>query len=339
MNALLEVRGLRTEFATDAGVVRAVNDVSITVPRGRVVGVVGESGSGKSVTARSILRMVNPPGRIVAGELMFDGRDLLALDEGEMREIRGSEIAMVFQDPQSALNPVMSVGDQIAETLTVHGVGKRTARARALDLLRQVGIPDAERRVDDYPHQFSGGMRQRVVIAIALANEPSLLIADEPTTALDVTIQAQILRLLGNLRDELGIAVLMITHDMGVVAETADRVVVFYGGQVVEQGPTAQVLRDPQHPYTAALLAAIPHPDSAKDRALPAIPGAVPALRDMPSGCRFHPRCAQAWDECTTEVPRLYEIGTGRTSRCLLHRGGGRPVVAPPAPALVREGA
>jgi peptide/nickel transport system ATP-binding protein len=320
MNALLEVRGLRTEFATDAGVVRAVNDVSITVPRGRVVGVVGESGSGKSVTARSILRMVNPPGRIVAGELMFDGRDLLALDEGEMREIRGSEIAMVFQDPQSALNPVMSVGDQIAETLTVHGVGKRTARARALDLLRQVGIPDAERRVDDYPHQFSGGMRQRVVIAIALANEPSLLIADEPTTALDVTIQAQILRLLGNLRDELGIAVLMITHDMGVVAETCDDVVVMYGGRVVEHGPVETVFARQDHPYTADLLKAMPRMDMTGNR-LPAIPGAPPDPAALPTGCAFHPRCRLAEDRCRTEVPSL--VGTdGHASACWVTQGG-----------------
>jgi peptide/nickel transport system ATP-binding protein len=321
VNALLEVRGLRTEFVTDLGIVCAVNDVSITVPHGRVVGVVGESGSGKSVTARSILRMVNPPGRIVAGSLLFDGRDLLTLSEKDMREIRGSEIAMVFQDPQSALNPVMSVGDQIAEALTVHGVSRRAARARALDLLRQVGIPDAERRIDDYPHQFSGGMRQRVVIAIALANEPSLLIADEPTTALDVTIQAQILRLLGRLRDELGIAVLMITHDMGVVAEMCDDVVVMYGGRVVEQGPVKTVFTHQDHPYTADLLQAMPRMDTSGSR-LPAIPGAPPDPAALPAGCAFHPRCRLAEDRCRTEVPALVPTVAGHASACWVTQGG-----------------
>lgn len=323
VSSLLEVHGLRTEFVTDAGVVRAVNDVSITVPRGRVVGVVGESGSGKSVTARSILRMVNPPGRIVAGELIFDGRDLLELSEKDMREIRGSEISMVFQDPQSALNPVMTVGDQIAEALTVHGVSRQIARARALDLLYQVGIPDAERRLDDYPHQFSGGMRQRVVIAIALAAEPSLLIADEPTTALDVTIQAQILRLLGRLRDELGIAVLMITHDMGVVAETCDDVVVMYGGRVVEQGPVETVFARQEHPYTADLLKAMPRLDAGDRSRLPAIPGAPPDPAALPTGCAFHPRCRLAEDRCRTDIPKLLPVQTpGHASACWVTQGG-----------------
>jgi peptide/nickel transport system ATP-binding protein len=337
VNALLEVRGLRTEFATDAGIVCAVNDVSITVPHGRVVGVVGESGSGKSVTARSILRMVNPPGRIVAGELLFGGRDLLGLSEKDMREIRGSEIAMVFQDPQSALNPVLTVGDQIAEALVVHGSAKKAARARALDLLRQVGIPDAEQRIDDYPHQFSGGMRQRVVIAIALANEPSLLIADEPTTALDVTIQAQILRLLGRLRDELGIAVLMITHDMGVVAETCDDVVVMYGGRVVEQGPVKTVFTHQDHPYTADLLEAMPRMDRSGSR-LPAIPGAPPDPAALPVGCAFHPRCRLAEDRCRTEVPTL--VGDGHAAACWVTQGGATiPPLVPAAAAGARRGA
>jgi peptide/nickel transport system ATP-binding protein len=338
VNALLEVRGLRTEFATDAGVVRAVNDVSITVPKGRVVGVVGESGSGKSVTARSILRMVNPPGRIVAGELLFDGRDLLTLSEKDMREIRGSEIAMVFQDPQSALNPVMTVGAQIAEALTVHGLGRRAARTRALDLLRQVGIPDAERRIDDYPHQFSGGMRQRVVIAIALANEPSLLIADEPTTALDVTIQAQILRLLGRLRDELGIAVLMITHDMGVVAETCDDVVVMYGGRVVEQGPVEVVFKRQEHPYTADLLEAMPRLDAGDRSRLPAIPGAPPDPAALPSGCAFHPRCRLAEDRCRTEIPELVATTAGHAAACWVTQGGAAiPPLVPETGAASRS--
>ncbi|MFI7704165.1 dipeptide ABC transporter ATP-binding protein [Nonomuraea sp. NPDC049480] len=320
-DTLLEVRGLRTEFATAAGVVRAVNDVSLTLRRGQILGVVGESGSGKSVTARSILRMVPEPGRIAAGEMLFGGRDLLGLSEEEMRRIRGAEIAMVFQDPQSALNPVLTVGAQIAEALTTHGTGKRSARARALELLRQVGIPDAERRIDDYPHQFSGGMRQRVVIAIALAGSPSLLIADEPTTALDVTIQAQILRLLRQLRDELGIAVLMITHDMGVVAEMCDDVVVMYGGRVVERGPVETIFARQAHPYTADLLKAMPRMDTAGGNRLPAIPGAPPDPAALPPGCAFHPRCRLAEDRCGTDVPELLPLATaGHAAACWVTR-------------------
>ncbi|PXY24718.1 peptide ABC transporter ATP-binding protein [Prauserella muralis] len=332
---LLDVRGLRTEFVTGAGTVRAVNDVSLTVRRGQVLGVVGESGSGKSVTARSILRMVPEPGRITGGEVQFEGRDLLALSEPDMRALRGSEIAMVFQDPQSALNPVLTVGYQIAEALIVHGAGKRTARSRALDLLRQVGIPDAERRIDDYPHQFSGGMRQRVVIAIALAGSPSLLIADEPTTALDVTIQAQILRLLGRLRDELGIAVLMITHDMGVVAETCDDVVVMYGGRVVEQGPVEVVFARQEHPYTADLLKAMPRLDTGAQVRLPAIPGMPPDPAALPPGCAFHPRCRLAEDQCRTAVPGLTpQGGKGQSAACWVT---GRGVPIPPLDAVPGE--
>jgi peptide/nickel transport system ATP-binding protein len=313
---LLQVRGLRTEFGTPAGTVRAVNDVSLTVRRGTVLGVVGESGSGKSVTARSIMRMVPEPGRIVAGEIRFDGTDLRGLSEEEMRRIRGSEIAMVFQDPQSALNPVLTVGAQIAEALIVHGWRKAAARARALELLEHVGIPEAARRIDDYPHQFSGGMRQRVVIAIALAASPSLLIADEPTTALDVTIQAQILRLLARLRDELGISVLMITHDMGVVAETCDDVVVMYGGRVVEQGPVEVVFARQEHPYTADLLTAMPRLDTGGRSRLPAIPGAPPDPAALPSGCPFHPRCRLVEDPCRTEMPELTVRPTGQAAAC-----------------------
>ncbi|MFI7131474.1 dipeptide ABC transporter ATP-binding protein [Nonomuraea sp. NPDC050153] len=325
--ALLEVRGLRTEFATAAGVVHAVNDVSLTLRPGQILGVVGESGSGKSVTARSILRMVPEPGRIAAGEIRFGGRDLLGLSEEEMRRIRGAEIAMVFQDPQSALNPVLTVGAQIVEALTVHGTGKRAARARALELLRQVGIPDAARRIDDYPHQFSGGMRQRAVIAIALASSPSLLIADEPTTALDVTIQAQILRLLTQLRDELGIAVLMITHDMGVVAEMCDDVVVMYGGRVVERGPVETIFARQEHPYTADLLKAMPRMDAAGGNRLPAIPGAPPDPAALPPGCAFHPRCRLAEDRCRTEVPELLPLATaGHAAACwVTHQGAPIP--------------
>jgi peptide/nickel transport system ATP-binding protein len=303
---LLEVSGLRTQFDTPDGVVRAVNDVSFSVRPGQILGIVGESGSGKSVTARSVLRMVRPPGRVVGGQVRYRGTDLLALDERQMRELRGREIAMVFQDPQSALNPVMTVGDQIAEALVVHGTDRRRARERARELLGQVGIPDVDRRIDDYPHRFSGGMRQRVVIAVALASKPSLLIADEPTTALDVTIQAQILRLLGTLRDELGIAVLLITHDMGVVAEMCDEVVVMYGGRVMERGPVGAIFDRPELPYTADLLAAMPRIDEqSAGRRLPAIPGAPPDPAHLPAGCPFQPRCRLAEDVCAEQVPEL----------------------------------
>jgi peptide/nickel transport system ATP-binding protein len=322
---VMQVRGLRTEFVTPAGTVRAVNDVSLTVRRGTVLGVVGESGSGKSVTARSIMRMVPEPGRIVAGEILFDGTDLRGLSDEEMRRIRGSEIGMVFQDPQSALNPVLTVGAQIAEALIVHGWRKSAARARAFELLEHVGIPEAARRIDDYPHQFSGGMRQRVVIAIALAASPSLLIADEPTTALDVTIQAQILRLLARLRDELGISVLMITHDMGVVAETCDDVVVMYGGRVVEQGPVEVVFARQEHPYTADLLRAMPRLDTGGRSRLPAIPGAPPDPSALPDGCPFHPRCRLVEDRCRTEMPELAVRPAGQAAACWV-TGDGAPI-------------
>ncbi len=332
---LLEVDDLHVEFSTAAGPVEAVAGVSFTVGPEETVAVVGESGSGKSVTALAVLQLLDG-GRISSGSVRFDGRDLAGLDRREMRRIRGNDIAMIFQDPMTSLDPLYSVGHQIVEALRLHRrTSRRAARERAVELLEQVGMPDPRRRLTAYPHQLSGGQRQRVMIAIALACSPRLLIADEPTTALDVTIEAQILALLHDLQQEYRTAMLLVTHDMGVVAETADRVVVFYGGQVVEQGPTDRVLRDPQHPYTAALLAAIPHPDSAKERQLPAIPGAVPALRDMPAGCRFNPRCALAWDDCTREAPPLYELAGGRSSRCLLHRGGdGGLITAPPAPPL-----
>ncbi|WP_214405528.1 ABC transporter ATP-binding protein [Pseudonocardia lacus] len=335
---LLEVDDLHVEFSTADGPVEAVAGVSFTVGAEETVAVVGESGSGKSVTALAVLKLLDG-GRISRGQVRFDGKDLAPLNPKAMRKVRGNDIAMIFQDPMTSLDPLYSVGHQIVEALRLHRrVTKRAARERAVELLEQVGMPDPRRRLASYPHQLSGGQRQRVMIAIALACSPRLLIADEPTTALDVTIEAQILELLHDLQREYRTAMLLVTHDMGVVAETADRVVVFYGGQVVEQGPTAQVLRNPQHPYTAALLAAIPHPDSAKERQLPAIPGAVPALRDMPAGCRFNPRCAMAWEACTHEVPPLYELPGGRTSRCLLHReGGGSAVVAPPAPPLSAE--
>ncbi|ROO85125.1 peptide/nickel transport system ATP-binding protein [Actinocorallia herbida] len=301
MSPLLEVRGLRVAFPGPDGPVTAVAGVGLTVGRGEVVGVVGESGSGKSVTARSIMGLLRPPGRIEEGTIILDGTDLRTLPAKAMRAVRGRRAAMVFQDPQSTLNPVRTVGDQVAEALTVHGAAKVRARERAVELLELVGIPDARRRAAAYPHEFSGGMRQRVVIAIALANDPDLLIADEPTTALDVTVQAQILRLLTRLRDDLGIAVLMITHDMGVVAEICDRVAVMYAGRVVETGPVTDVFAAPRHPYTAALLRAMPGGPGR----LAAIPGSPPDPAALPAGCAFHPRCPSAATRCAEARPAL----------------------------------
>ncbi|MFI7062396.1 dipeptide ABC transporter ATP-binding protein [Kribbella sp. NPDC050124] len=339
--ALLRVRNLRTEFQVGPTRVRAVNDVSFDINPGDVLGIVGESGSGKSVTARSIMRMVRAPGEIVGGSVEFGGEDLLALPEREMRRRRGSGVAMVFQDPQAALNPVMTIGDQIVEALTLHGTDKRKARGRALELLDQVGIPDSAVKIDQYPHQFSGGMRQRVVIAIALANDPVLLIADEPTTALDVTIQAQILRLLLRLRTELGLAIAIITHDMGVVAELCSRVAVMYGGRVVEHGAVEEVLSAPRHPYTSALLAAMPRLDDERlGQPLPAIPGSPPDPAALPPGCAFAPRCGFAEEGCSHEVPALLEIGgDGRLSACFVaQRGVAVDVTPAPAPVVVEEG-
>ncbi|MFF7467758.1 dipeptide ABC transporter ATP-binding protein [Streptomyces sp. NPDC008092] len=343
---LLRVEGLGTEFRLRSGAVKAVDDVSFDIFPGDVLGIVGESGSGKSVTARSIMRMLRPPGEVVAGSVRFDGEDLLALPEREMRRRRGSRVAMVFQDPQAALNPAMKVGDQIVEAMTVHGVDRKTARRRAAELLEQVGIPDVRTKLGHYPHQFSGGMRQRVVIAIALANDPALLIADEPTTALDVTIQAQILRLLARLRTELGIAVAIITHDMGVVAELCTDVVVMYSGRTVEKGTVEQVFTHPRHPYTAALLAAMPRIDDVRDGApLPAIPGSPPDPAALPPGCAFAPRCPFAEDACTQAPPDLLQIGTsGQTAACFVSQRGAdvtaarteeqaAPVPRPAAPA------
>jgi peptide/nickel transport system ATP-binding protein len=333
---LLRVEGLRTEFPLKNGDVKAVNDVKFDIYPGDVLGIVGESGSGKSVTARSIMRMLRSPGQVTAGRVQFEGEDLLRLSEREMRRRRGSKVAMVFQDPQAALNPVMTVGDQIVEAMTVHGVDKREARKRAVELLTQVGIPDVDTKIDHYPHQFSGGMRQRVVIAIALANDPALLIADEPTTALDVTIQAQILRLLARLRTELGIAIAIITHDMGVVAELCTDVVVMYGGRTVEKGTVEQVFERPRHPYTAALLAAMPRLDDDRiGQPLPAIPGAPPDPAALPRGCPFAPRCRFKETVCEQEPPALLQIGDeGHASACFVAQRGEDVSVPPPAPPV-----
>jgi oligopeptide/dipeptide ABC transporter ATP-binding protein len=315
---LLEVHDLRTSFHMEAGVARAVDGVSFHVDRGEVLGVVGESGCGKSVTALSIMRLVQEPGRIEDGSrIRLAGRELTELSEREMRHVRGNDVAMIFQEPMTSLNPVYPVGDQIAESLRLHrGLGRQEARARAVELLRLVGIPLPERRVDEYPHQLSGGMRQRVMIAMGLANEPELLIADEPTTALDVTIQAQILELLLGLRARLGMGVILITHDLGVVAEVCDRVVVMYAGQVVEEGPVREIFASPGHPYTQGLLAAVPRPDQ-RGGQLAVIPGTVPPPTHWPHGCRFRARCPYSWDLCHDQ-PDLLDAGPGQRARCWL---------------------
>jgi oligopeptide/dipeptide ABC transporter ATP-binding protein len=319
MEPLLRVEHLTTTFETGAGPVAAVNDVSFEIQRGETLGLVGESGSGKSVTALSILRLVQPPGRVAGGRVLFDGRDLLALDERAMREVRGAGIALVFQEPMTALNPVFTVGDQIAEAMLVHGrATKREARAQAIDLLGRVRIPNPEARVDDYPHQLSGGMRQRVMIAIALACRPSLVIADEPTTALDVTIQAQILDLLREMKAAFNLSLLLITHDLGVIAETADRVAVMYAGRIVETGPVRAILRTPQHPYTRGLLASIP--GGVRGQRLRAIEGSVPLLGQLPPGCAFNPRCPDRFQPCTSAPPPDYVAGRDQLAKCYLHR-------------------
>ncbi len=317
---LLEVRGLATHFTTDRGVVAAVNGVDLEVLADETVAVVGESGCGKSVTALSILGLVDAPGRVVAGSIRYRGEDLLGKTPEQMQRIRGNEIAMIFQEPMSSLNPVHAIGEQVIEALRIHrGLRKRQALARTLEMLRLVGIPSPEQRVFDYPHQFSGGMRQRVMIAMALSCDPALLIADEPTTALDVTIQAQILELIRDLSPRFGTAVVIITHDLGVVAEMAQRVVVMYAGQVAEQATTAELFAAPRHPYTRALLQSIPHLEAPRGARLSPITGAVPDPLRLPSGCAFAPRCEFAVDRCRDRPPPLLPAGGGRLARCLLY--------------------
>jgi oligopeptide/dipeptide ABC transporter ATP-binding protein len=316
---LLSIRNLTTVFELPTGPAAAVNNISLDLAAGETLCLVGESGSGKSLTAFSILRLVPPPGRIAAGSIFFNERDLLSLDEREMQQVRGAEIGFIFQEPATALNPVFTIGAQIAETLVVHRRAHtaRAARAMAVDLLRRVSIPQPEQRVDDYPHQLSGGLRQRALIALAIACSPALLIADEPTTALDVTIQAQVLDLLKRMRDELGLSLLLITHDLGVVAETADRVAVMYAGRLVEQASVRDLFREPKHPYTRALLASVP--GRAPGRRLPAIPGTVPPLGAIPAGCPFTPRCPDRFEPCARATPALTSPGVGRLVRCYLH--------------------
>ena len=314
---LLAVENLKTHFFTDDGVVRAVDGVSFEIRPRETLAVVGESGSGKSVTSLSILRLVaEPPGRIVGGSIRFKGRELLGLPPAEMRAIRGKEISMIFQEPMTSLNPVFTCGDQIAEALVLHErLDRRSARERTIEMLQLVGIPSPRQRVDEYPHQMSGGMRQRVMIAMALACKPSLLIADEPTTALDVTIQAQILELLQRLKQELGMAVLLITHDLGVVAETADRVAVMYAGQVVEYAGVQELFKRTRHPYTSGLLASLPRLGGSR-QALRVIAGNVPNPARFPDGCRFHPRCPCAIERCRDSDPPVERVGDDHLTRC-----------------------
>jgi len=316
--ALLDVRRLTTVFDVAGRALPAVDDVSFEVRKGETLGLVGESGSGKSMTALSILRLVQPPGRIAGGRVLFEGRDLMTLAEREMRRVRGAGIALIFQEPMTALNPVFTVGDQIAEAMIVHGLETRVgARRRAVELLGAVRVADPERAASSYPHQLSGGMRQRVLVAMALSCHPSLVIADEPTTALDVTIQAQILDLLREMRQKFDLSMLLVSHDLGIIAGTADRIAVMYAGRLVEQGPVRSVFASPAHPYTKALLLSIPRGDGG--RRLTAIEGAVPAISELPPGCAFAPRCPDQIPQCRAERPPETSAGPGRVVRCHVH--------------------
>jgi oligopeptide/dipeptide ABC transporter ATP-binding protein len=322
-DAILQVRGLKTQFFTEAGVVQAVDGIDFDVRRGEVVGLVGESGCGKSVTSLSIMRLIAQPGKILEGQVVFDNQDLLELPESRMVDIRGNRISMIFQQPQSSLNPVFRIGDQLSEVLHIHqDVGREAGQRRAIELLGMVGVPDPESRVKAFPHELSGGMAQRVMIAMALACVPELLIADEPTTALDVTIQAQILDLMRNLRSKMDTAIILITHDLGVVAEMCDRVNVMYAGRIVEQAPIVELFKAPKHPYTDALIGSTPMLGHA-DKELTTIPGSVPNLIDLPVGCKFAPRCVPRIQNnltiCTEQEPELKPIAPGHTVRCWLY--------------------
>jgi len=329
-NKLLAVDDLKTYFYLPEGVSRAVDGVNFHVSKGETLGIVGESGCGKSVTSLSIMQLVpNPPGRIVSGEILFEGTDLLTQGESGMLNIRGRQISMIFQEPMTCLNPVFSIGDQIAEVYQIHrGMSRKKAMASAVEMLKLVGIPMPERRIHEYPHQMSGGMRQRVMIAIALACKPKLLIADEPTTALDVTIQAQILTLMKDLKKQLGMAIIFITHDLGVIAEMAERVIVMYAGQIAEEAYLKDLLNNPLHPYTKSLLKSVPTVEG-KQEELFVIPGNVPDPLSFPSGCRFHNRCYAAFDKCQSAEPPLVSIGKDRKVRCWLHVSKGGEKIEP----------
>ncbi len=320
-NNLLQVKDLRTHFYTEAGVVKAVDGVNLEINKEETLGVVGESGSGKSITAMSIMRLIPiPPGKIVSGQILFDGKDLTRLTEGEMRKIRGNDIAMIFQDPMTSLNPVLTVGEQIMESIILHEkVGRAEAKKKAIHMLKKVGIPEAESRVNNYPHQFSGGMRQRAMIAMALSCNPKLLIADEPTTALDVTIQAQILELMNNLKKDFGTAIMMITHDLGVVAELCQKVLVMYAGNTVEYTDAKTLFAEPKHPYTWGLLGSLPKLTDTEKKRLEPIQGQPPDLRNLPQGCNFAPRCRHQQERCLKEKPVLREIESGHQVSCFLY--------------------
>mgnify|MGYP001573659759 CR=1 FL=1 len=313
---VLDIDGLSTSFSTPTGPVRAVDDLRLKVPAGSVLGLVGESGCGKTITALSILNLVPPPGRISAGRILFEGRDLLTLPEAEMRKIRGARISMIFQEPMTALNPVFTVGNQIGEVLITHlSLTKKDALSRSIELLQSVGIPSPEKRVHEYPHQLSGGMRQRVIIAMAIACKPSLILADEPTTALDVTIQAHILELLSRIQAEMGMAMVLVTHDLGLIAERAHEVAVMYAGMIVEQAATSELFSDPLHPYTRGLMASLPRPGETKRTRLKTIAGFVPRLSELPAGCAFSPRCDKKTEACETQ-PDLVELKPDHFVRC-----------------------
>ncbi|MFQ5814065.1 MAG: ABC transporter ATP-binding protein [Anaerolineae bacterium] len=316
--ALLEVKGLKTRFFTEDGVVHAVNGISYELEEGDAMGIVGESGCGKSVSVLSVMRLIpEPPGKIVGGEVLFEGRDIMEMDSEEVRKVRGNRIAMVFQDPMTSLNPVLTIGRQIDEALELHmGMDKHQARQRTVELLEMVGIPEPADRVDDYPHQFSGGMRQRVMIAMALSCNPRILIADEPTTALDVTIQAQIVELVKRLRDDIGMAVIWITHDLGVVAGLAEKLIVMYAGYIVERASVKDVYRDPRHPYTIGLLASLPRLDATRKQKLFSMRGLPPDLIDLQPGCPFAPRCDYVIDRCWEETPPLEPVTIGHEIAC-----------------------
>ncbi len=326
MTELLNVQGLETQFLTPEGVIHAVNGVSFSLREGEVLGVVGESGCGKSVSMLSVLRLIpQPPGKIVGGKALFQGRDLLAMTDEEIRQVRGGKIAMVFQDPMTSLNPVITIGKQIAEPLMLHlGMSKDEAKSRVVELLQLVGLPEANMRLDDYPHQFSGGMRQRVMIAMALACNPQILVADEPTTALDVTIQAQIVELVKRLRDEIGMAIIWITHDLGIVAGLAKRVNVMYAGYIIEEADVKTLYANPQHPYTLGLLGSLPRLNEQRHERLASIGGLPPVLVEKPNYCPFINRCSYAIDRCKMENPQLVEVGTNHRTACWVDPQTGR---------------
>jgi peptide/nickel transport system ATP-binding protein len=319
MQPLLKINNLQTAFQTDQGEVVSIDDVSFQLHSGETIGIVGESGCGKSVTSLSIMRLLGARGKIRKGEILLEGKDLTQLDEKEMRSIRGNVVSMIFQEPMTSLNPVFTIGNQLTEAIKLHmKLGRKEARAYAIEMLKKVGIPRAEAIIDEYPHALSGGMRQRVMIAMAIACKPKLLIADEPTTALDVTIQAQILELMKKLRKESDTAIMLITHDLGVIAEMADKVIVMYAGQVIEEADVFTLFDDPQHPYTKGLINSIPHLDADANERLASIPGMVPSLKQMPAGCRFHARCSYATERCREEAPPLRKVEEDHWARCWL---------------------